>query len=66
MELNKFCTPISPIWLLYRFRARLESLRRFAKGNNRDYIPKSPIVFFYRFRVSLERLRSFDNGDNSD
>jgi len=39
-------TPMSPILLLFRFRVRLERLRRFAKGDNRDYTPKSPILLF--------------------
>jgi len=34
---------MSPIWLLVRPRVRLERLRRFAKGINRDYAPMFPI-----------------------
>jgi len=40
---NRDYTPISPIWLLKRFRVNLERLRRFAKEDNRDYAPMSPI-----------------------
>jgi len=36
---------MSPISLLPRKTARLERLRRFAKGDNRDYAPMSPIEF---------------------
>jgi len=32
-----------PIWLLFRFRVKLERLRKFAKGDNRDSAPMSPI-----------------------
>jgi len=45
---------------------KLERLRRFAKGDNRDYAPISPILLFLRFRVRLERLRRFAKGDNRD
>ena len=45
---------------------RLESLRRFAKGDNRDCAPMSPISLPYRFMVRLERFRRFAKGDNRD
>jgi len=46
---------------------RLERLRRFAKGDNRDYAPMSPIPLSNRFMVRLERLRRFKaKGDNRD
>ena len=57
---------MSPISLLSRFRVRLERLRRFAKGDNRDYAPFTPIWLRSRFRVMLERLRRFAKGDNRD
>jgi len=43
MEHSRDYTPISPIRLLKRFRVKLERLRRFSKGYNRDYAPMSPI-----------------------
>jgi len=52
--------------LLSRFRARLERLRRFAKGDNRDYAPMPPIRLFFRLRAKLERLRRLPKGDNRD
>ena len=55
---------MSPIKLWSKIMARLERLRRFAKGDNRDFAPISPIVFQWRFRVRLERLRRFAKGDN--
>jgi len=57
---------MSPILLLKRSRVRLERLRRFAKGYNRDKAPMPPILFPHRFRVRLERLRRFAKGDNRD
>jgi len=45
---------------------RLERLRRFAKGDNRDYAPLPPIKLYSRFSARLERLRRFAKGDNSD
>ena len=45
---------------------RLERLRRFAKGDNRDYTPMSPILLLFRFMVKLERLRRFAKVDNRD
>ena len=45
---------------------RLERLRRFAKGDNRDYAPMSPIPLSIRFMVRLERLRRFPKEDNRD
>jgi len=45
---------------------RLERLRRFATGDNRDCAPMSPILLPYRFMVRLERLRRFAKGDNKD
>jgi len=52
--------------LLNSFRVRLERLRRFAKGDNRDYAPLSPIRLLLRFRARFERLRRFAKGDNRD
>jgi len=46
--------------------ARLERLRRFTKGDNRDYAPMCPILLSRRFKVKLERLRRFSKGDNRD
>jgi len=46
--------------------AILERLRRFAKGDNRDYAPMSPILLFSRLMLRLERLRRFAKGDNRD
>jgi len=34
---------MSPILLISIFRVMHERLRRFAKGDNRDYAPKAPI-----------------------
>ena len=44
----------------------LERLRRFAKGDNRDYASISPIWLLFRPRVRLERLRRFAKGINRD
>ena len=55
---------MSPISFSKRFMVRLESLRRFVKGDNRDYAPMSLISLYFRFRVRLERLRRFAKGDN--
>ena len=57
---------MSPIWLLFKFKVRLERLRRFAKGDNRDYAPMRPIWFSLRSRFRLERLKRFAKGDNRD
>jgi len=57
---------MAPILLLNRLRVRLERLRRFAKGDNRDVAPMSPILLPPRLRVRLERLRRFAKGDNRD
>ena len=57
---------MSPILLLFKFRVRLERLRRFAKGDNRDYAPLSPISLQFKLRVRLERLKRFAKGDNRD
>ena len=57
---------MSPILLLFRFRVKLERLRRFAKGDNKDYAPIIPIRFLIRFKFRLERLRRFTKGDNRD
>jgi len=57
---------MSPILLLFKFRVRLERLRRFAKGDNRDYAPFTPIWLLSSFKVMLERLRRFAKGDNRD
>ena len=54
------------IWLLVRPRVRLERLRRFAKGDNRDYDPMSPIWLLFRNKAMLERFRRFAKGDNRD
>ena len=48
-----------PILLSSRFRVRFERLRRFAKGDNRDYAPMCPISLLFIFRARLERLRRF-------
>jgi len=40
---NKDYAPISPIRLSFRFRIRLDILRRLFKGDNKDYAPISPI-----------------------
>ena len=57
---------MSPILLALRSRVRLERLRRFVKGDNRDYAPMSTISLWFRFMVMLERLRRFAKGDNRD
>ena len=57
---------MSPIWLQLRFRFRLARLRRFAKGDNRDYAPMFSILLLLRSRFRLERLRRFVKGDNRD
>jgi len=57
---------MSPISLLSRFRAMLERLRRFAKGDNRDYAPKFSIEFLSRSIVKLDNLRRFAKGHNRD
>jgi len=36
---NRVFAPKSPILLKYKSRVRLERLRKFAKGDNRDYAP---------------------------
>jgi len=41
-------------------------LRRFAKGDNKDYTPISSIKFLSRFIARLDRLRRFTKGDNKD
>ena len=45
--------------------ARLERLRRFAKGDNGDYSPMSLILLSLKSRDRLERLRRFSKGDNN-
>jgi len=57
---------MSPILLALRSRVRLERLRRFVKGDNRDYAPMSTIPLLKRFMVKFERLRRFAKGDNRD
>jgi len=52
--------------LLSKSKVRLERLRRFTKGVNRDYAPIYPIWFPKRFKVIFERLRRFAKGDNID
>jgi len=37
---------------------RLEILRRFAKGDNRDFAPMSPIEFSSRLSEILDKLTS--------
>jgi len=46
---------MSPILFHFRSRFKLERLRRFAKGDNRDYAPMSPISLHFRLRVRLDR-----------
>ena len=41
---------MSPIWLLLRFRVRLERLRRLAKGDNRDLVLKVQIKLSAQLR----------------
>ena len=55
-----------PILFPSKFKVKLERLRRFTKGDNRDYAPVSPILFHFRSRVRLEKLRTFAKGDNRD
>ena len=55
-----------PISLPSRFRVRLERLRRFTKGDNRDSAPMPPISLSFRFSIRLERLRRFAKGYNRD
>ena len=43
---------------------KLDKLRRFAKGDNRDYVPRSPIWLWLRLRVILERWRRLAKGVN--
>jgi len=38
-------------------------LRRFAKGDSRDYAPISLIWLLFRFSARLERLKRFARGD---
>jgi len=57
---------MSPILLYSRLSVRLERLRRFAKGDNRDVAPMAPIWLPLRYRVRPERLRRFAKGDNRD
>ena len=57
---------MSPNPLPYRFMVRLERLRRFAKGDNRDCALMCPILLLFRFMVRLERLRRFAKGDKRD
>jgi len=57
---------MSPILLYSRSSTRLERLRRFTKGDNRDSAPMPPISLPFRLRVRLERLRRFAKGDNRD
>ena len=55
-----------PILFQFRLTIRLERLRRFAKGDNRDEAPMSPISLLPRLTVRLERFRRFAKGDNRD
>jgi len=52
--------------LLLRFRARLERLRIFAKGHNRDYAPMSPIKFSKKLSEILDKLTSLAKEDRRD
>ena len=44
----------------------VERLRRFAKGDSKDYAPIPPIWFSSRLRSRVDRLRRFAKGDNRD
>jgi len=44
----------------------LVKLRRFAKGDSKDYAPISPIRFLSSFRVKVDRFKRFANEDNND
>jgi len=57
---------MSPILFLIRSRVRLEIVRIFAKGDNRDEAPILPILLLFRLRAKLERIRRFSKGDNRD
>jgi len=57
---------MSPISLYSRLRFKLERLRRFVKGDNRDYAPTFSIEFLARFIASLDNLRRFAKGHNRD
>jgi len=45
---------------------RFDRLRRFSKGDNRDYAPISPILLLFSFKVRVDKLRRFVKGDNKD
>jgi len=45
---------------------RLERLRRFAKGDNRDYAPMSPMKFSTRLSETFDKLASMAKGDKRD
>jgi hypothetical protein len=57
---------MSPILLLPRYIVKLEILRRFAKGDNRDYAPMSPIVFSKRLSETLDKLASMAKEDKRE
>jgi len=57
---------MSPIWLLLKFRTRLDILKRFAKADNRDYAPMSLIWLQDKSMIMLERLRRLAKGYNRD
>ena len=57
---------MSPISLYSRLRFKLERLRRFVKGDNRDYAPTCSIKLFSRFKVRFERLWRFAKEDKRD
>ena len=52
--------------MLPKFKARCERLRRFAKGDNRDYTLKSPIESLLRLSETLDKLTSLTKGDKKD
>jgi len=46
--------------------ARLERLRRFSKGNNRNYAPMSPIQFSSKLSETFDKLDSMAKGNKRD
>jgi len=55
-----------PIVLVFRFRVRLERLRRFVKGHKKDYAPMFPIDFSERSSETLDKLVSLAKEDKGD
>ena len=55
-----------PKELFLRLRVRLERLRRFSKGHNRDNAPMWPIERLSRNIVRFDKLRRFAKEDNRD